>query len=98
MNLLLDTHIFLWMIAGDRRLSLQQKTMLLDPGNVVYLSVVSEWEAAVKYAAGKLTLAQPPEILLPAERVLHGIKSLPLDEQSVLRVSSLPTIHRDPFD
>ena len=98
MRLLLDTHVFLWMIAGDKRLSKSHKDLIRDPANEVYLSAISVWEAVVKYSSGKLNLAQPPEILLPAERDLHGILSLPLDERTVLRLSNLPPIHRDPFD
>jgi PIN domain nuclease of toxin-antitoxin system len=49
-------------------------------------------------ALGKLQLPHPPETYLPQARIAHGISSLELDEPSVARLPSLPTLHRDPFD
>ena len=98
MKLLLDTHIFLWYISGDGRLSDDLQEIIRDPSNEIYLSVVSLWEIIVKYQLGKLPLPQPPEIYLPTQRQKHLISRLPLDEQSVLKLVSLPSIHRDPFD
>jgi PIN domain nuclease of toxin-antitoxin system len=69
-----------------------------DPANDVYLSVVSVWEAIVKFQIGKLPLPQPPEKYLPQQRERHRISSLPLDESSVSHLAVLPPIHRDPFD
>ena len=49
MKLLLDTHIFLWFISGDARLRWTWRKEIQDPRNEVFLSVVSLWEAIVKY-------------------------------------------------
>ncbi len=61
MKLLLDTHIFLWFISGDGRLRVDMRDAIRDPGNDVYLSVVSLWEIIVKHNLGKLPLPHPPE-------------------------------------
>ena len=98
MRLLLDTHIFLWFISGDARLSASLKQMICDLDNEVYLSVVSIWEVIIKHGLGKLPLPEPPEIYLPKQRRLHLIESLPLDEASVTQLSKLPPLHRDPFN
>lgn len=98
MKILLDTHIFLWYISGDKRLSDDKRTSIQDLDNEVYLSVVSIWEAFVKYQIGKLQLPQPPGIYLPTQRERHQILSLTLDEASVAHLAKLPSIHRDPFD
>lgn len=98
MKLLLDTHIFLWYITADSRLSTTFQNEIRNPANQVYLSVVSLWECIVKYNLGKLPLPQPPETLLPAQRDQHKIANLALDEQSVLHLATLPALHRDPFD
>jgi PIN domain nuclease of toxin-antitoxin system len=66
--------------------------------NEVYLSVVSVWEALIKYQLGKLPLPQSPEVYLPEQRRRHGIASLSVDEESVAYLSGLPALHRDPFD
>lgn len=98
MKLLLDTHIFLWYISGDTKLPAATRDAIRDPGNDVYLSVASVWEAIVKYQLGKLPLPQPAAQYLPQQRERHEIASLPLDEASVARLEALPSLHRDPFD
>ena len=98
MKLLLDTHVFLWFISGDRRLPIALRESIRTPGNQVYLSAASVWEAIIKYHIGKLPLPEPPEIYLPRERERHLIDSLSIDEATVARLGRLPTLHRDPFD
>lgn len=98
MKLLLDTHVFLWFISGDNRLSVSFRDAVRNPDNDVYLSVVSIWEAIIKYQLGKLPLPESPETYLPKQRTRHSISSLPVDEESVAQLTKLPTLHRDPFD
>lgn len=98
MKLLLDTHVFLWFIGGDRRLPASLREAVRDPENEVFLSVVSVWEAIIKFQLGKLPLPEPPSVYLPAQRERHLVASLPLDEASVARLADLPPLHRDPFD
>lgn len=98
MRLLLDTHVFLWFISGDSRLSSIAQQSIRDPANDVFLSVVSLWEAILKHGLGKLPLSQAPEIYLPLHRQRHNIASLPIDEPSVAQLAQLPNLHRDPFD
>lgn len=98
MKLLLDTHIFLWYISGDKKLSTDAKDSIRNPANEVYLSVASLWEAITKHQLGKLSLPQPPETYLPEQREKHLILSLGLDETSVRQLARLPQLHRDPFD
>lgn len=52
MKLLLDTHVFLWLITGDRRLPAAWLSPISDPENQVYLSVASIWECVIKSRAG----------------------------------------------
>lgn len=98
MNLLLDTHVFLWYIQGSDRLASRTREYVSDTDNAVFLSPVSIWEALIKYRLGKLPLPDHPESYLPYQRTRHGIESLDLDEMSVVRLAQLPTLHRDPFD
>jgi len=98
MRLLLDTCIFLWLISGDRKLTDSLRENICDPENEIFLSSVSIWESIVKYQPGKLPLPKPPGEYLPAQRKRHHISSLPLDEDSVVHLSNLPPVHRDPFD
>ncbi len=98
MNLLLDTHIFLWFISGDARLPILFRDEIQEPGNSVFLSVASLWEIIIKYKLGKLPLPQSPEIYIPRQRQTHRIKSLSISETSLKNLVSLPDLHRDPFD
>jgi len=98
MRLLLDTCAFLW-IAGDAAaLSPHARMLFRDPANEVFLSAVSGWEIAVKHGLGRLVLPAAPERFVPDQREAHGIEALALDEESVLQVTRLPELHRDPFD
>jgi PIN domain nuclease of toxin-antitoxin system len=97
-NLLLDTHIFLWFISGDERLPSPLRQAVTDKSNRVFLSVVSVWEATIKFQIGKLQLPEPPGVYLPVQRARHFISPLSLDEESVGRLGYLPRHHRDPFD
>lgn len=98
MRLLLDTCIFLWYISGDKHLSNSLREVICDPENEVFLSTVSIWESIVKYQLGKLPFPKPPAEYLPVQRRRHHISSLPLDEGSVIHLSNLSPLHRDPFD
>ncbi len=83
MKILLDTHIFLWFISGDSRLSTNLRDSIRDLDNEIYLSVVSVWESVIKYQLGNLPLPEPPETYLPKQRELHQISSLDIDESTV---------------
>jgi len=98
MDLLLDTHVFLWYISGDARLSSARAAAIRDPSNAIFLSSVALWEVVVKQELGKLQLPASAIDYIPRQRRRHGIESLPLDEASVMLLPSLPRIHRDPFD
>jgi PIN domain nuclease of toxin-antitoxin system len=98
MNLLLDTHIFLWYILGSPQLAPAWQIELRDPSNQIYLSAVSVWEASIKYHLGKLSLPAPPETYLPLPRQRHQIASLSLEEAAIQQMTQLPALHRDPFD
>ncbi len=98
MNLLLDTHIFLWYITADPALPPEFRDAIRDPGNQVFLSVASVWEAVIKHRLGKLPLPAAPEVYLPAQREAHRIEALPIEEVTVRYLAGLPPLHRDPFD
>lgn len=97
MRLLLDTHIFLWYITGDRRITPFVRTTIED-AEAVYVSVATLWEATTKYGLGKLALPEPPHPWLVSQREEHGFESLIIDEASVAHLTALDAHHRDPFD
>lgn len=97
-DLLLDTCAFLWIAWEPGRLSQTAALHFQDPGNRVFLSAASSWEIAIKQRLGKIRLPRDPLELVPEIRERHSIESLPIDEESTLRVALLPDLHNDPFD
>jgi PIN domain nuclease of toxin-antitoxin system len=95
---LLDTATFLWMATADSALSERAASVAADPGNDVFLSVVSGWEIAIKHRLGRLPLPDHPSVVVPQIREDLGVESLALDEEACLQESRLPALHRDPFD
>lgn len=98
MKLLLDTCAFLWLQTDSSHLSAAARAKILDPANEVYLSAVSVWEIARKYAQHKISLPSHPSTLIPAVRNDSGIESLPLTEADALAAEKLQLFHKDPFD
>jgi PIN domain nuclease of toxin-antitoxin system len=97
-NLLLDTHTFLWFIAGDAILSKAARSAIEDEGNNLYLSVASLWEIAIKVSIDKLILSEPFEALIPEQLAENGIELLDISVEHTALIASMPFHHRDPFD
>ena len=69
-----------------------------ENAEVVFVSVVSIWEAIIKHTIGKLPLPEAPFPWLSTQRELHGFISLPVEERSFADLGQLPRHHDDPFD
>ncbi|MGY1662360.1 type II toxin-antitoxin system VapC family toxin [Geodermatophilus sp. SYSU D00705] len=94
MTLLLDTHVLLWWLAEDDRLTPTMREAIADPGAAVAVSAVSAWEMSIKAALGKL--AAPDDLV--AELDHHGFEPLPVTVEDGLAAGALPRHHDDPFD
>ena len=102
MNLLLDTHILIWALNEDERLPQKAKELILDESNVIYYSVVSIWEIAIKHASHPENVAFTGKELaqycreagyLPVEMRDKHVCSL----ETIQRAEGAP-VHNDPFD
>ena len=71
MRILIDTHIFLWLIDDSKRLSNKYRQIIHNLDNDIFLSVVSVWECVIKYQTGKLIFPSSPETYLPMQRREH---------------------------
>ena len=98
MNLLLDTHIFLWAIWGSDRLSTTARQAFLDPENTLYFSMASYWEICIKLSLGKLELAPDWQKVFDREMAFNGIRWLAIEKEHCQGNVDLPFIHSDPFD
>ena len=98
MKVLLDTHAFLWWLAGDRRLSRKARSTVATDDNVVFVSAASAWEICTKVRIGKLPGATEIAADLTACLVEQGFTPLAISFEQAQRAGGLPGSHRDPFD
>ena len=96
--MLLDTHIFLWWLFDDPRLSLMLRERIGDPMETVWISAASVWEIATKYRIGKLPHAAKVASDTPAWIVKSGFEPLPVLPIHAQLAGSWDVPHRDPFD
>ena len=97
MRLLLDTHVLLWAAGQDDRLSPAARRLLERPGNELVFSAASLWEVALKRQGGRSDFGADPAVL---RRTLleSGYVELPITGIHAAATSTLPPIHKDPFD
>ncbi len=75
MRLLLDTHAFLWWLAGNTRLSMSARRAMEDPDNGVIVSAASAWEITTKHRIGKLSGAAAVAQDVPAPSRVRASRS-----------------------
>jgi len=96
-SLLLDTHAFLWFMAGDARLSGVARRAIEASDGEWWLSTASIWEMAIKSSLRRLMLPARASDYI-AEKVQGGLQILAIDWPVAAAVERLPFHHRDPFD
>jgi PIN domain nuclease of toxin-antitoxin system len=98
MQLLLDTHAFLWWLAGDLSLSTKARKAIGDEENTVFVSAASVWEIATKHRSGKLPGVGAVAADLAGAIVSQNFVALPISVRHGQAAGALPGPHRDPFD
>ncbi|TMB45827.1 MAG: type II toxin-antitoxin system VapC family toxin [Deltaproteobacteria bacterium] len=98
MRLLLDSHVFLWWLRDDRRLSRRARAAIAAPGASVVVSAASIWEIAIKLSLGKLQWRDRPGVTLERSITACGFGELPVTARHAATVRNLPPHHGDPFD
>jgi PIN domain nuclease of toxin-antitoxin system len=99
MKILLDTQIAIWALTDTRRLNGRAKILIADYANDVFVSAVSVWEIAIKFALGKRASAPPlsGEVALDAF-LAAGFQMLNVTPRHAASLDGLPPLHWDPFD
>jgi PIN domain nuclease of toxin-antitoxin system len=97
-RLLLDTHTFLWWLAGERALTRRARTAIQSDDNDVFISAVTAWEIATKFRIGKLPEAADVAEDVVGAVVAEGFSDLALSMTHAQRAGALDGPHRDPFD
>ena len=95
MNVLLDTCALLALARGELP---DRATAALVKATEANVCVVSPWEVAIKVAAGKIRLSEPPVQWSFGLVEHYALREVPLDAQLACAAAALPPIHRDPFD
>ena len=100
MNLLLDTHAFLWFAGRQQSALLPQSTrdVLEDGTNTLFLSLASIWELAIKVSIGKMQLTEPVADLVRFHQINSDIQLQPIVISHLDLIERLPFHHKDPFD
>lgn len=93
MRILIDTHVLLWHIEDNPKLSTQWSDILQDSRNLIMISIASVWEIAIKTSLQKLSISYPLDKLLPIE-----FQVLDLHISHLIAYQNLPFHHKDPFD
>jgi len=96
MRVLIDTHVLLWGLTEESRLSPSVRSLL--PTAEVWISVATIWEIITKEQIGKLALPRPVGAYLTARLAANGVSVLPVTLDHVLRIETMELHHRDPFD
>ncbi|WOE74413.1 type II toxin-antitoxin system VapC family toxin [Alterisphingorhabdus coralli] len=92
--LLLDTHILVWLVARDKRLTQQQIDAVTDPDNLLFVSAVIAYEYTHLHNSDRLPIE---ETLTDLQRIL-GFEIINLPANSWQAIDTMPMIHRDPID
>jgi len=98
MNFLIDTHIFIWWILDNPKLSKNFKKVISNVKNNIYLSSASTWEMVIKSSIGKLTLPEPADVFIKRQLYSNEFYTLNITIEHTFEVLKLPIIHKDPFD
>jgi len=94
LNIIIDTHIFLWLIYDTKKVKKVYYEYLKDSHNDIYLSSISIAEMMIKKSLGNLDIKF--DMLEMIEDM--GVKILDFDGVSALNLATLPYHHKDPFD
>ncbi len=102
MKLLLDTHIILWAITDDKKLSEKARTLILSKESEIYYSTASIWEVMIKH------MFHPEHMPISGKQLSNycqksSYKMLPILDNHVYALESLQRTqdapkHKDPFD
>ena len=98
MRVLLDTHAFLWWLAGDRKLKASVRRIVDDPTTVVFVSAASVWEIATKVRLGQLPGAASIADDIGGAIASQKFEPLGVSVAHAQRAGGLAIPHRDPFD
>jgi PIN domain nuclease of toxin-antitoxin system len=97
MNILLDTHTFIWFINGDKSLPDKVIAKIKNVDNQCFFSIASIWEIAIKMKLNKLQLKSDFNEIT-GQCFENEIEILPITFEHIQELNKLDLHHGDPFD
>jgi len=97
-KLLLDTHIWLWYLLGNSRLSLQLQTAIANSSNEIWLSPISIWDAAILAEKGRISLQPDTSTWVSLALKNLEIRDAVLNNEIALLSRQIDLPHQDPAD
>ncbi|HHB95158.1 MAG TPA: type II toxin-antitoxin system VapC family toxin [Campylobacterales bacterium] len=94
MNIIIDTHIFLWSVSEPQKLSPLKTDILKTPTNTIFVSSITFIEIMIKVSIGKLKIDFDP--IETAKE--SGFQILDFSAEDSLALQDMPFHHKDPFD
>jgi PIN domain nuclease of toxin-antitoxin system len=94
MNIIIDTHIFLWALTDPLRISDSKRSALEDLSNTIYVSAVTIAELMIKASLGKIQIDFNPVVMAKES----GLSLLDFSTEAALMLKNMPFHHKDPFD
>ncbi len=99
MNVLLDTHTFIYWIEDNRSaFSDQTLSIITNKSNSIFLSLASIWEMQIKIQIGKLKLENKLSNVIDEQLQINDLRLLTISANHIYNLSQLPFHHKDPFD
>lgn len=98
MNLLLDSHVFIWSYDEKYKLSQTALQAMSNPANTLFLSAASAWEIQIKIMLKKFRLQDSLTDVIAEQQKINGLQILPVKLSHALYLENLPLHHKDPFD
>lgn len=98
LDLLFDTHSFIWWADEPAKLSRAALAALGDQNNCLFVSDVSIWEMQIKVQLGKIKLKLPLFDVIESQKRDNDINILPITTEHILALGSFPFYRKDPFD
>ncbi|MGB8321658.1 MAG: type II toxin-antitoxin system VapC family toxin [Candidatus Acidiferrum sp.] len=95
MKLLLDTHIWLWLLDNSRKLNRQVLRRLQDQQNELWLSPISTWEVLTLHHKGRIQLQG--DLSEWVVKAITGTNEAPITQEIAFAARQLP-LHQDPAD
>jgi PIN domain nuclease of toxin-antitoxin system len=100
--IVIDTHILVWWVSGEKSLSATAAKMIKDTlanGSEVIISSISAWEVSMLIEKGRLVLSMDVESWLDEVTQIEGVRFVPVDNEISIKSTVLPgEFHKDPAD